>query len=288
MTPKRYNTLLDLVSKESKPTYDLMRTTPIEITISQIICPNPPPKKLGVYFCKTGFIGNLASGPLEFRNKQTGDMITFQNVSSTLQGDDFSKAMHLYLNGDIESKKIPAGKDSKFTFDGNIFHFWTDEGKWNREGAQLQGNLTLNMIPVYPVMGVFPFEQQTRENVQAILGQFVNARATVDMTKHAGPITVDLKASNFKALLPLVLHANRTLTLANRIEAEITLTPEVSETFLADINPLIITGARSDHPIKLIIDPEGFEIKVRPFSLSGINIEKASIDIGKIQVRNGG
>ena len=71
-----------------------------------------------------------------------------------------------------------------------------------------------------------------------------------------------MKSSNFKALLPLQLQKNA-LYLRDYVEAEITLTKAVDETLLRDITPLI-TGAYSDHPIKVYIDPEGFVLPIRP------------------------
>lgn len=72
------------------------------------------------------------------------------------------------------------------------------------------------------------------------------------------------------------------------VDAEITLTEAVNETLLKDINPLLITGAYSDHPIKVYIDPQGFMLPIKPYALERVEIGKAIVDFGKIRVRNGG
>src|SRR5262249_41106927 len=114
-----------------------------------------------------------------------------------------------------------------------------------------------------------------------------NARIYGEISQLSGPLTIDIKASNFKATLPLQLHP-QAIYLRDYVDAEITLTPEVNETLLKDINPLLIAGAFSDHPIRVVIDQQGVVIPIRPYSLQGVQIARATIDIGKIRVCNGG
>ena len=165
--------------------------------------------------------------------------------------------------------------------------FWTPGGKFNREGLAVDGELSLELLPVRQITEIYPMDDETKRLVQAILGELVNARIYGRISQMTGPLTVDVKSSNFKATLPILLHPNA-IYLRDVVNAEITLTPEVNQTLLTDINPLLITGAYSDHPIRIFIDPQGFVLPIRPYFLQGVQIGRAVIDIGKIRVRNGG
>ena len=57
---------------------------------------------------------------------------------------------------------------------------------------------------------------------------------------------------------------------------------------MKDINPLLITGAWSDHPIRFYIDAEGFAIPLHDTSIGNVQVERAVVDFGKLRVRNGG
>ncbi|MBI3900615.1 MAG: hypothetical protein HY324_00530, partial [Chlamydiia bacterium] len=162
-----------------------------------------------------------------------------------------------------------------------------EEGEFNREGLGVKGELTLSLLPVRPLLGIYPLAPETRNSVHAVLGEFVNAQISWEIAQQAGPITIDVHSSNFQARLPLQLHQHA-LYLRDYVDAQISLTQAVNETFLKDINPLFITGAYSEHPIRVFIDPDGFVLPLNPYSIERVSIGKAIIDIGKLRLRNGG
>jgi hypothetical protein len=289
MTPERYEALMRQFRLDSQiePTFVLKRTTPIELNINQLTCPTAPTETLGRFFCQSGFVGDLSIGTTEFRSRQTQESITFQGVSGSIKGENFSKAVDIDLKGKIQAPNIPRSEESTFSFAGQMLNFWTPEGKFNREALTVKGQLSLDLLPVRQIAGMFPLDHETRSIVQAVLGELVNARISGEISQLSGPVTVDIKSSNFKALIPLELKKTA-FYLRDYVNAEITLTPAVNETLLKEINPLIIAGAYSDHPIKVYIDPNGFVLPIRPYSLEKIQIANAVVDIGKIMVKNGG
>ncbi len=289
ITPERYNALMHTfqLDQTTEPTFILSRTTQLKLDITQFSCPTSFPQDLSHFLCQSGFVGNIHLDPATFHSQYAGESITFQGVKGFIKGENFSQGIDLILSGDMLAANIPQSEKSSFAFDGQMLNFWTPDGHFNRQGLTIKGALSLDLLPVRQVSGIVPLDPETRTIVQAILGELMNARIYGEISQLSGPLTIDIKASNFKANLPLQLHQNE-IYLRDYVDAEITLTEAVNATLLKDVNPLFISGAYSDHPLKLYIDPHGFMMPIRPFSLQGVRIGKAILDIGKIRVRNGG
>ncbi|NGX55173.1 MAG: hypothetical protein KR126chlam2_00799 [Chlamydiae bacterium] len=287
MTPIRYLALMQLFYPEQEVGFVLMQTAPVDLKITQLTCPTTSPFTLNQFLCKTGFVGNLQFGTLLFKNYVTNETLTINNLEASIQGEDFSKAIALQGGGDIFSPNIKSHESSGFTFNGELFNFWTSEGKFNRSGLTLKGDLNLNMIPVREITGVMPMDEKSRKIVRAVLGPLVNARIVGEIRELTGPLTIDINSTNFKALFPAELKDGY-LILRRTVEAELTLTEEVNEALLKDINPLLITGAWSDHPIRFYIDAEGFAVPIHNFALKDVQVNRAIVDFGRLRVKNGG
>jgi len=289
ITPQRYKTIMQAfrLDKTIEPTFFLTSPTTLSLNIQQLTCPSIFPESLGQFLCQSGFVGDVHLGRTVFNSKYAKESITFQDVKGFVRGANFSEGIDLILNGEILAANVPGSKKSSFAFDGQMLNFWTKTGHFNRAGLTLKGALSLDLLPVRQVTGLLPVDEQMRILVQAVLGELVNARIYGEISQMSGPLTVDIKASNFKAMLPLQLHPHA-IYLRDFVNAEITLTEAVNATLLKDLNPLFISGAYSDHPLRLTIDPQGFALPIRPFALQGLRIDRAALDIGRIWVRNGG
>lgn len=289
ITPERYQSLISsfFPNPERKPTFTLEKGAPLELNITHFTCPATAPNDASHFFCQTGFTGSLNIGNLIFKSPYTNEFLTIKKIEGSIEGENFSKEINLNLAGDLIAANIPPGEKSDFTFQGQMLNFWTPQGKFNRKGLTLKGELNLELIPVRQLVGIVPMEEAARIRMQALLGELINSRVSGEISQLKGSLTVDVKSSNFKALLPIQLSPEG-IYLRDYVNAEITLTNEISEILFADINPLFITGALSDHPLKLYIDPKGFMIALNPFTFEGIQIERAILDIGKIRVQNGG
>ncbi len=289
ISPERYQALMRQlrVDPTAEPTFALTRTTKLQIEITQLSCPTDLSENLGHFLCQSGFVGKITLGTTNFKSKWSQDAISFQGIEGKIQGENFAQGINLFLKGNILAENIPESEKSSFSFEGEMLNFWTPKGRLNREGMTLKGVLNLDLLPVRQVTGIFPLDPETRSIVQAVLGELMNAHISGEISQMSGPLTIDIKASNFKATLPLQLQKN-VVTLRDQVNAEITLTEAVNETLLKDINPLFIAGAFSDHPLRLWIDPQGFLLPIRPYSLQGLQIGRAMLDIGRIRVRNGG
>lgn len=278
MSPGRYKALVSILSNE-ETTYELRSSPALDIEIEKIHCPEEFPSSVKVMLCRSGISGKVKVGPMLFMNPKTKDKFTLSNIRGGILGENFSRKMHIDLDGDVFSPLTPKAEAPYFSIDIDIINAWN-------ENLALSGEANLYLLPVKQLLGIIPLNPVFRTKTEAVFGEIINARMTAQIVDMQGPITIDVSASNFKGTFPLQLSQTQVL-LRDYLRAEIYLTDEVSQNFLIDINPLLIQGARSDHPIRLYIAPEGFSFPI-PWSFPALTIEKAVVDIGKIYVQNGG
>lgn len=286
LTPARYQTLMRLLRPDQEPAYVLTRGAKVDLTIHQLTCPTTTSSNLASFLCQSGFKGDLKIGPMHFKSRKgTGEMALL-DITSSIEGENFSQAIQFKGKGKIVSPTIPEGEQSGFFVEGALMGFWSPEGMFNRQGT-VQGELSLDLLPVREFTGILPINEENRQKIQAILGPLVNARIYGEISQLTGPLTVDIKSSNLKAIFPIYMHGNY-ITLQKTVEAELTLTEAINEIFLKDAIPILITGAWSDHPIRIFLDAEGFILPFQPFSLQRTQISHGVIDLGKLRVRNRG
>lgn len=289
ITPERYAALMQSfhLNPLYEPTFFLTRTTQLELKISQFTCPTTLSGDISHIICQSGFVGEINLGTAVFRSRASQESIIFQKTGGSIKGENFSEAIDLILSGEIMASNVPSSEKSAFAFDGKMLQLLTKEGKLNREGLTVTGVLSLDLLPVRPITEIIPLNPETRATLQALLGELLNARLYGEVSQLSGPLTVDIKSSNLKVKLPLQLQ-HQMIYLRDNVDAEITLTEAVNETLLKDVNPLLIAGAHSDHPLKLHIDAQGFMFPLSPYSLQGVRIGRAVLDIGRIRVRSAG
>lgn len=286
LTPARYQSLMHFLHPNQEPGFVLTRTAALDLSISQFLCPASSGTTVSAFLSQCGFGGEFKMGPLHFKSRFNHEELILLGFTAFVEGESFSKAIFMHGKGKMISPIIPESESSSFSFNSELIGFFTEQGVFNRNGT-IKGELNLDLIPVKELTSVIPLDERDRKTVQALLGPFVNARIQGELSQMHGPLTVDIKSSNLKALLPIYVHEG-VITLRKTVELEITLTDAINELFLSDVMPFLITGAWSDHPLRVYIDSEGFSFPFHPFSLRAAHIEQAIIDLGKIRVRNGG
>lgn len=285
LTPERYNYLIQMSGKTAD--YLLADSAWVDITMEKLNCQKLAPLSLATFMCKGGFQGKVDISNLTFQHKNTREIVTFENMSGVISGEDFSKSMVLVLSTAIKASSIPTNEKSGFSWKIEALDLFTEDMKWNKEHFTLKADLIFDLIPVKAVTDIIPLDGSLKETIRAFLGPLVNAHMYGEIAQLTGPVTIDIKASNFKGIFPLQFY-DGALTLRSAVEAEITLTEEINKVVLKDVNPILIHGAWSDHPLKLYIDNNGFYFPLRNYTFRRINIEKAIIDLGKLRVMNGG
>jgi hypothetical protein len=76
------------------------------------------------------------------------------------------------------------------------------------------------------------------------------------------------------------------LTLQKPFNATIVTNPDFTKEILQPIIPLLNTTLRTRNPIQIEIAPEGFILPLNKFDISSLKINKGTIDLGKIELKN--
>lgn len=285
ISPERYKKLMGLLPTELLPDSFLAHPIKIDLALSDFKCPTSTPDSLKSVLCRSGIVGSVQVSPLIFN--QGKEILSINKLQALVRAENVSESIYVDATALFGGSQIPSGQSSLIELNGQISNLWNAKHEFDPAKLAIIGKAEAQIIPIHQILSTLPMDATSRKVFQAFFGTYMNALIRGEVVGGRGPLTLDFKASNLQALIPLQVSPNY-LTLRQGIEAEITLTEEVSDVLLTDVNPLLIMGARSDHPLKLYIDPEGFSITTNPFRFKGITIEKAVLDLGKVQIKNGG
>jgi hypothetical protein len=283
MTPLRYSTLISLTGKELPP-YRLSSTSHITISLPQISISQAHVDSLRSLFSTIGVNAQIQADPLQFIHKSTGERFTIEEVAGKFSSPSFSKLMHVEVGGNFITSE--GGRDSGFGAVVEVLNLWTEEGRFDQENFSLSQEIRFENVPVSRLMGLLPMTDLLRQKTVALLGERLSMDALAQVAYGTGPIQVTVNSTNVQSYLPLYLEKG-IVTLRDHVEAQVTVTPEISQNFLVDINPLLFGNVRTEHPVRFFISPEGFSCPIWITSLKDITIERAILDVGRVQIQRG-
>lgn len=137
-------------------------------------------------------------------------------------------------------------------------------------------------FPSYALKRIFP----SAKKLPVLLGETVNIDSDIHLEKGIGPIAITVNGASFKAALDGLWQKDH-LLLQKPFVSSFMLTESISKSLLADVSPFFLTGVQAKNPIRLRIEPEGFQASY-PFEKENIAIGKGTLDMGKILCQNGG
>ncbi len=158
-----------------------------------------------------------------------------------------------------------------------------ENSQLNWKIANVNGVARLHQLPVSALL-LIPGLPHRSDQIRALLGNQVDADATIKLQKMKGPVQLSLTSGNTHAEIRAQLE-EEALTLTAPLQASITVTPDIGTHVLADFNPLFVNAVRSEQPITLRIEPQGFRLTRQA---SGLQIGRATLDPGKLWVTNTG
>ncbi|MBX9744505.1 MAG: hypothetical protein K2X08_04770 [Chlamydiales bacterium] len=119
-----------------------------------------------------------------------------------------------------------------------------------------------------------------------ILGNSLSLQGSVDAQEDQGVFDFELDAPQCQTKVSASFD-KQTIHLQKTLTASLTLTPSLSKMLTKKINPLFLTAIQANHPIYLQLFPENASFPYAPFQLDKVNLDKGSIDMGKVSLQNG-
>ena len=119
------------------------------------------------------------------------------------------------------------------------------------------------------------------------IGETFSGKFISEIKNRTGTADLLFTASGFHALLVSNL-TNGILTLDKEFQSEILLTPQLSDLLLTGINPLTISDLKSEKPISIRIDPNGFSLPLLPLDITKMHAPNVRINLGRVSCTNQG
>ena len=166
-----------------------------------------------------------------------------------------------------------------------------------RDGSMLvQGSLENGMQHLDVTVSSFPVALLVavtrRDDLKPLFGQTLDLKAGALLHKGQGSVsvTIDSVFSRWDLNAAVI---DGVMTLNEPFRAELEVTPELSRSLLKNINPLLITALSAPEPIRITVDPDGFEVPLLPLELDRkrlkhMRMDRGVIEFGKVVVGNGG
>lgn len=166
---------------------------------------------------------------------------------------------------------------------GELRDLFTARGEFDTDNLTTDLSADLEEFPIAPIDAWLGQEGL----LLATVGPTMNLAAKAQLQRMNGPVTLRATAVHANASLAGRLQ-DGTLTLAEPLVAEVAVTEPLGRRVLARINPIFETATTSETPIRFEISPQGTRIPVRPFAARDVVIERARLDLGKIELKTGG
>lgn len=155
---------------------------------------------------------------------------------------------------------------------------------FSREDFDLHANLSkVPTAALNPWLSKMP---QFKKAAPQLLGDLFSLTGSLAYNQNEGFLTVDLSSSNLQTYCKATI-AEDILTLNEPLTGTFRLNHSLSQTLLAQINPLFITGIEAENPIVFRIGSKNFSCPLRSFSIGNLKIGQGMIDLGKIRCKNG-
>jgi hypothetical protein len=293
LTPERFNHLQKLYQNaERKKELQLQKSIDVKFTCNSITVPvatfletaeNP---KIGTLLDALTLDGAFSLSALDamvVEKKENGvkNPLFIAPILGAMDLQGKTRTVHFSLKTD---KTSDSQKSAHINISGQAQNLW-DENGIQPEQASIKLDVKIHELPLDVLQGV---QNSAGDTAVAVLGKTLNADLKGQISQfREGSFEGTVSSPRLQSNIACVLKEGA-MHLLRPITAEYELTPEAGEALLKDINPLLMTAAKSQRPIKLFIDSEDFFIPLRPFSMKEMKIKKIKIDPGIITAKNGG
>ncbi|MFN4174343.1 MAG: hypothetical protein ACK4HV_04485, partial [Parachlamydiaceae bacterium] len=208
----------------------------------------------------------LSSQPILIKNLNDGRSLSFQSITGNIQT--------LNLADKVDFSLHEAQGSGILDISGSLSQAFS-------ESPSLQLSLDAQNFPTAILASAFPPEKEMESKLYALLGPSFNADIKAHVQKMNGPVQASIKGTNFDVNLDGQVK-NYSLTLSKPLIAHLNLSKEVGDTILNTFVPLLNSAHRAEQPIKLTLNPNGFSLNLKDFSLLSTQIPSASVELNRI------
>jgi len=208
-------------------------------------------------------------------------------IRASVNASPLSKGVAFHCEGRGQVADASTADAGSIVIYGTATDILDAEGNLSTKGMEAKLSADIKKLPVALLANAMGLQARTLERVDALLGDSADITASADLRGLTGPLKADVKSSNSTLTFNGAL-ADGALTLVKPLKFQATMTPKLSQVILKDINPLLITAVGSDRPLRFDVDVEGFYLPLVPFDKGKVQVGRATLDVGKVVLTNGG
>lgn len=187
----------------------------------------------------------------------------------------------------FESKITTAQADSHLSLKGTVSQLFDNQNYCHLEKANLDLEAEASHFPTLAIRPLLLLNPSAQQQFNILIGEEINAQAKMVLNQMNGLLSFGLQSPKSQATLKGEIRQG-VLTLEKPLEWEVSMTPELSQVFFNHRFPIFNHAIAAEKPIKLTIDPRGFNFPVYPFNFKKLVISNGALDLGKIYFKNEG
>ncbi len=177
---------------------------------------------------------------------------------------------------------------SPLSIEGDLTHLVDQNNRLNQwEKIGIRAKLNGQQLNPLFFENLVPLEFGQKQKLQALFGKALDIHASFRLENLDGPIQASIKGELGYIQLDGQIE-KATLFLNQPLEGSLNITPLFLKAFFASDIPFLNTLTGAENPITFKIEPSQFLCPLFPFQLAHIQIEKSSLNLGKLQLRNEG
>lgn len=232
-----------------------------------------------------GLTTELTIKQLNLADKKTRETLHINDLTMTFASPrlnetiDFTLHANPALNTDTKRTQVAVK--------GQVQHLFTPSGVPSLNGISCQMDVDCKEIPVQMIASLAGASESAQARLRALIGNKLNAEATVRVQRMTGSIQANLYGELGKAALDGQI-SNGILTLAKPLEIEVKVTPQLGQTVLNDFVPILSTAIHAKDPLKITVHPQNFSFPLTRFNIQEVKIPHLSMELGKINFLNEG
>lgn len=285
MTPARFDALRKLLNKDGEhhDNIVLLENTPLTAQITSLSMPWKP-KNSSIKVWDIGLQADIKMDQFKAKDNTTGQYLGFEKMHAQLKSQDLSREIDFDLRG---QQKDIHGIRSDMSFQGNLQHIFTANGKFNRAGLTLNLQARAQKLAAGLFCQIACLEHTMRMKLEALLGPMVDAEIEVHLQKMNGPVLVNLEGANGHIYLDAIVNEG-VLTLKKPFQADVAATPQLGQSILQGMIPILSGMVEAENRLSIVIDPNGFSFPIHDESFAAIEIGLMTVNLGKVHFNNEG
>lgn len=270
LTPKRFEAINKRLS--------LQNTAAVTLNLTSLKLPLNSPNGKGA------FKADLKVDQFKARDFATDQFIHFENLSADLLSQDIARQINFNLHTDQKDKQ---GRKSDLVLKGEVDNALTANYKLNTVDMSMNIQTHAKQLPASLICELVNLEKPVRIKMEALLGPILDADVEVQLKKMNGPLKLFLQGANGQLQMHALIN-NGFLTLNEPFAAEVAASPQLGESVMQDLVPVLSGMISSEERLQIIIDPEGFSCPIDLKSLDQIQVGMMTVNLGRVYFSNQG